>query len=158
MGKKIVVKGADFSRVAVLDIDNMVVHKESELLTTRGYFVLSDSTPRTLTLKSVPNGAYYCAILPLKQGMFIENATALIASMVGKGGPRMPAVAFLSSNSVSGYIQNSEVYGKVQGSNPDFGIYSGTLNPPVGATHVAITTNTLYGGDLSTIIAWNKEE
>lgn len=156
MGKKIVVKGADFSAVAVLD--NQVVHTESQLLTTRGYFKLSDSTPRTLTLESVPDGAYYCAILPLKPNMFIENATALLASKVGQQGTtRMPAVAFLSSNSVSGYIQNSEVYGTVQGSNQYFGIYSGTLNPPVGATHVAITTNILYGGDLSTIISWNEE-
>lgn len=153
MGKKIIINGADFSQVAVAGAS---VHTTSELLTDRGYYYISRTNPKNIVFESVPNGAYYSGIIPVKNNMYVENATALKLSEVGDPNVRdIPSIVYLSTNDISGYMSGTEIFSS-NGTTGAFAKFSGTLNPPAGATHVLINTNVQYGGDLNSIISWSE--
>lgn len=149
MGKKLIIKGADFSEVAV-EIEE--VHTNRELLTTNGSYSVSRNTPKTLELSSSEN--WRTAILELHNNMYIENATAMRGE--DKGNPNfpkdVPEIIFLSGDSIEDYIQDSEVY--VLGQSGAFGTFTGILEAPEGATHVIINTIVNNGGDLNAVISW----
>lgn len=153
MGRKITIIGADFSAVAVHVAD--VEYTESQLLTQQGAYKVLRNNPKSLEYTS--NSSWRSIIMELHDDMYVENACALKLSKVGVYQADTPAIIFLSSNSISGYIQNSEVY-TTSGGDENWGIFSGTLNPPTGATHVIIQTllpSTGYG-DLDSIISWSE--
>lgn len=155
MGKKIIVKGADFSQVAV--IDNQVVKTCGELLTERGFYYIARTTPKTMVFES-SSSTYYSAIIPLHPNMYVETAIGLAASYVGGSGVKdIPCIAYLSGDSVSDYIVDSEIFTN-NITDGAFAKFSGVLNPPANATYVMVNTNTGHGGDSDAIISWDVED
>lgn len=154
MGKRIIIKGADFSQVAVLN--NQVVKTCEELLTDRGFYHITRTNPKTMAYEA-SGGTYYSAIIPLHPNMYVETAIGLIASSVGTSGTKdIPCVAFLSGGSMSDFIQGSQIYATNK-TDGVFASFSGILNPPANATHVLINTNTGHGGSLNAIISWAED-
>ena len=157
MGKILIINGANFTGVSLPTGE--VVHTTDELLTYKGYYaVSSDGTSVTQTSK--PTGAWRCAILEIKPNMNIENATAVSLERKADADAKIPALIFLNSNDVSGFIQGSEVYaesGLTEGAESFWGTFSGVINPPVGATHVIINTNYNNGGSPDSTISWDEE-
>ena len=155
MGKKLIIIGADFSNNA-LPAQN--VHTVGELLTYKGFIQVVSGT--SLSQESRPDGAWRCAILPLQPNMYIENATAVSSEGNASSSvpTKVPPIAFLSSGSLSGFIQGSQIF-VPSGLSPTQGGYfakfTGMLNPPSGATHVVINTNLDQGGSDTAIISWD---
>ena len=154
MGKKLIILGADFSNNA-LPAQN--VHTVAELLTYKGFIEVVDGS--SLSQESRPTGAWRCAILPLQPNMYIENATAVSAegNASSQVPSKIPSIVFLSSNSVSGFIQGSQIFvaSGQSGASGMFAKFSGRLSPPANATHVVINTNLDQGGSESAIISWD---
>lgn len=151
MGRKIKLLGADFSAVA---LPSQNVHTTSELLTSKGFYQLA-SDGSSISYQDRPTGDWRTAILELHDNMYVENATAASNEGVASGyGTPIPAIAFLSSNNVSGYIRGSRIFPYSGSSEVFFATFSGVLNPPAGATHVIITTNLGQGGSADSIISW----
>ena len=159
MGKILIINGANFTGVSLPT--GGVVHTTDELLTYKGYYaVSSDGTSVIQTSK--PTGAWRCAILEIKPNMNIENATAV--SYQKKDDPgldaRIPAIIFLNSNDVSGFMQGEEVFALSEydtGAAAFFGTFSGYVTPPTGATHIIINTNYNNGGSPDSTISWDEE-
>lgn len=156
MGKKLVIKGADFTEVAVGK--HKVTKTCSELLTEKGTYCFPVNTQN---LQFNSNNSWRSAILPIKERMYVENASALCNTSLNVGNYNTPAIIFLSSDDISGYIQNSEVYPEHrEGAAQYWGTFSGYLNPPANATHVIINTGIDYsiGGDLNAEISWIEDD
>lgn len=152
MGKRIKIIGADFSANA---LPNQYVHTTSELLTSKGFYQVA-SDGQSIAYQDRPTGDWRTAILPLHDNMFVENATAASQEgVLSEQSSPIPAIAFLSSGDVSGYIVGSPIYPSSGSAAIYFATYTGTLNPPVGATHVIITTNLGQGGSADSIISWD---
>lgn len=152
MGKKVKIIGADFSAVA---LPSQIAHTTAELLTSKGFYQVA-SDGQSITYQDRPTGDWRTAILELHDNMFVENATASsYEGVLSEQSTPIPAVAFLRSNDVSGYIVGSSIYPSSGSSHIYFAKFTGTLNPPVGATHVIITTNLGQGGSADSIISWD---
>ena len=154
MGKSIIIKGADFSNVAV---PRDYIHTSGELLTFKGFYDWV-SSGQALAEESRPDGTWRSGILPLEDNMYVEKAVGLYSDR--KTEPsltnHMPAIAFLSSADISDFIVGSEIFPeRPTGATGYFGVFSGVLAPPPGATHVIITTNYGQGGSPDDIIAWD---
>lgn len=155
MGKKLIIKGADFSANAVTGV--RVVKTCGELLTVDGFYSIENGV---ISFSESTSG-WHTAILPLHDNMYVENATALCYE--DRVNPNMqnhvPSVIFLSSGSISGYISGSEIFvPRTGGSTVHFATYSGTLAPPAGATHVIINSLYTQGGSADSEISWDIEE
>ena len=152
MGKKLIIIGADFSNNA---IPARNVHTVGELLTYKGFIQIVDGT--SLSQESRPTGAWRCAILQLQPNMYIENAPAVSAegNASAQVPNKIPPIAFLSSGSISGFIQGSQRFVPSGSSTGFFAKFSGMLNPPSGATHVVINTNLDQGGSETATISWD---
>lgn len=160
MGKMLIINGANFTGVS-LPPEAEVIYPTSELLTYKGYYEVS-SGGTSVSQTSAPTSAWRCAILEIKPNMYIENATAV--SYQKKDAPdlpaKIPAIIFLNTNDVSGFIQDSQIFAPSEysvGAAAYFGTFSGFVEPPVGATHIIINTNYDQGGSPNSIISWNNE-
>ena len=106
MGKKLIIKGADFSANAVTGV--RVVKTCGELLTVDGFYSIENGA---ISFTESTSG-WHTAILPLHANMYVENATALCYE--DRDNPNMinhvPSIIFLSSDSMAGYISGSEIF------------------------------------------------
>ena len=152
MGKKLIIIGADFSNNA---IPPQNVHTGAELLTYKGFIQVVNVT--SLSQESRPTGAWRCAILPLHPNMYIENATSVSSegNASSQVPTKIPPIAFLSSGSLSGFIQGSQIFVPSGSKTGFFAKFEGVLAPPTGATHVVINTNLDQGGSDTAIISWD---
>ena len=158
MGKILIINGANFTGVS-LPLEADVAYPTDELLAYAGYFAVS-SDGTSVSQTSAPSSAWRCAILEIKPNMYIQNATAVSSERVADAVAKIPSIIFLNSNSVSGFIQGSEIYmpsGQSSGADSFFGTFSGYVTPPTGATHIIVNTNYDNGGSADSIISWNNE-
>ena len=158
MGKKLVIKGADFSEVAVGK--HRVEHTCGELLTTHGNYGFTQSSDyQDLVLTESEN--WRTAILPIKSGMYIENATSINKEIADAKTLKIstPSIVFLSSDNIEDVIEGSEIYPN-GAAGATFATFSGNVIPPENATHIIINANIAsgYGGDLSSIISWMDDD
>ena len=152
MGRKIKLIGADFSANSFPPSNEYTC---ADLLTSKGFYQAA-SDGQSIAYNDRPTGDWRSAILELHDNMYIENATSASYEGVVAGSVNpIPSVAFLTSDSVSGFMPGKNIFAHSGSSSVLFATYTGTLTPPAGATHVIINTHLGQGGDADAIIAWD---
>ncbi len=156
MGKLLVIKGADFSAVAVTQVipigGGAVTTTNRALLTDEKYYKVVNGA-----LSEYDGEGWASKLIPVHSNLEVESLVGTISE--GASGNIIPAIIFLSGNSITNFMNGSELYGTAISASPGFAKVSGQITIPSGATHMILqTVRTNPPGDLDAEISWDDTE